>query len=103
MPSAKRLVPRSRPRAPEDGLLPQNPEAWLLTTARHSLVDVIRQPARVSERADARTPEGKLPGGRILFHRGEFPDERLKIALRAAHPAIIPPSTRRLCCQTVLG
>src|SRR5258707_12065434 len=26
---------------PRDGL-PQNPEAWLLTTARHSLIDVIR-------------------------------------------------------------
>src|SRR5213594_4892022 len=26
---------------PRDGV-PQNPEAWLLTTARHSLIDVIR-------------------------------------------------------------
>src|SRR5215468_654179 len=26
---------------PRDGL-PQNPEAWLLTTARHSLIDLVR-------------------------------------------------------------
>src|SRR5882672_359863 len=50
---------------PRDGL-PQNPEAWLLTTARHSLIDVIRHQRVVLERADARTPEGKLPGGEFV-------------------------------------
>src|SRR5271163_3320957 len=60
---------------PRDGL-PQNPEAWLLTTARHSLIDVIRHQRVVlaSELTLAllkeNSPEANLSA--------EFPDERLK-------------------------
>src|SRR6202047_538705 len=85
---------------PRDGV-PQNPEAWLLTTARHSLIDLVRhqQVALASEPT-------------LLLLRDEpkeatlspqFPDERLKLLFVCAHPAIDPAMHTPLMLQTVLG
>jgi len=85
---------------PRDGL-PQNPEAWLLTTARHSLIDVIRHQRVVlaSEPTLAllkeNSPEANLST--------EFPDERLKLLFVCAHTAIDPAMHTPLMLQTVLG
>src|SRR6266851_4725536 len=85
---------------PRDGL-PQNPEAWLLTTARHSLIDVIRHQRVVlaSEPTLAllkeNSPEANLST--------EFTDERLKLLFVCAHPAIDPAMHTPLMLQTVLG
>src|SRR5437660_2217068 len=85
---------------PRDGL-PQNPEAWLLTTARHSLIDVIRHQRVVlaSEPALALLKENS-PGANLST---EFPDERLKLLFVCAHPAIDPAMHTPLMLQTVLG
>jgi RNA polymerase sigma-70 factor (ECF subfamily) len=85
---------------PRDGL-PQYPEAWLLTTARHSLIDVIRHQRVVlaSEPTLAllkeNSPEANLST--------EFPDERLKLLFVCAHPGIDPAMHTPLMLQTVLG
>ena len=51
---------------PRDGV-PQNPEAWLLTTARHSLIDLIRhQQVAVSQRANSPAPQGRAQGGHLV-------------------------------------
>ena len=85
---------------PRDGL-PQNPEAWLLTAARHSLIDVIRH-QRVVLASDStlallkeNSPEANLST--------EFPDERLKLLFVCAHPAIDSAMHTPLMLQTVLG
>jgi RNA polymerase sigma-70 factor (ECF subfamily) len=85
---------------PRDGL-PQNPEAWLLTTARHSLIDVIRHQRVVlaSESTLALLKENSPEAN--LFT--EFPDERLKLLFVCAHPAIDPAMHTPLMMQTVLG
>lgn len=83
-----------------DGV-PQNPEAWLLTTARHSLVDFFRHQKVVTE------SEPNL----LLFTQTSvetpmepaFPDERLKLLFVCAHPAIDPAMHTPLMLQTVLG
>ena len=85
---------------PRDGL-PQNPEAWLLTTARHSVIDFVRHQRVVS---DSETN---------LLHLAQsstedtleinFPDERLKLLFVCAHPAIDPAMHTPLMLQTVLG
>ena len=85
---------------PRDGL-PQNPEAWLLTAARYSLIDVIRHQHVVlaSEPTLAllreNSPEVNLSA--------EFSDERLKLLFVCAHPAIDPAMHTPLMLQTVLG
>jgi predicted RNA polymerase sigma factor len=85
---------------PQDGV-PQNPEAWLLTAARRSFIDLVRhrQVAAASE-----------PTLLLLREESEdmssstvFPDERLKLLFLCAHPAIDPAMHTPLMLQTVLG
>jgi predicted RNA polymerase sigma factor len=85
---------------PRDGV-PQNPEAWLLTTARHSLIDLVRH----QQVAVASEPTLLLlrdePKEATLA--AEFPDERLKLLFVCTHPAIDPAIHTPLMLQTVLG
>jgi predicted RNA polymerase sigma factor len=85
---------------PRDGL-PQNPEAWLLTAARHSIIDLIRHQRVVSK---------SEPTLRLLKEdrtemdlATDFPDERLKLLFVCTHPAIDPAMHTPLMLQTVLG
>jgi predicted RNA polymerase sigma factor len=85
---------------PRDGV-PKNPEAWLLKTARNSLVDFYRHQRVVSE------SEPDL----LLFTQNaeedpletNFSDERLKLLFVCAHPAIDAAIHTPLMLQTVLG
>jgi RNA polymerase sigma-70 factor (ECF subfamily) len=85
---------------PRDGL-PQNPEAWLLTAARHSIIDLIRHQRVVSESEPTLL---LLKGGSAEMNLSTgFPDERLKLLFVCAHPAIDPAIHTPLMLQTVLG
>jgi RNA polymerase sigma-70 factor (ECF subfamily) len=85
---------------PRDGV-PGNPEAWLITTARHALIDVVRR-QHVSLAAQATL--SRLQGGSTEPELGlNFPDERLKLLFVCAHPAIDPAMHTPLMLQTVLG
>src|SRR5467141_4110510 len=85
---------------PRDGV-PQNPEAWLLTTARHSFIDHVRH----RQVAEASEPTLKLlrEDSMETTLSAEFPDERLKLLFVCAHPAIDPAMHTPLMLQTVLG
>ena len=85
---------------PRDGV-PPKPEAWLLTTARHRLIDRARH-----ERMRA----ASLPTLELLTEESDeaasadkFPDERLKLLFVCAHPAIDPSVHTPLMLQCVLG
>jgi len=87
---------------PREGV-PQNPEAWLLTAARHSLIDAIRH-ERVVLESEPRlefltedSTEATLPTST------QFPDERLKLLFVCAHPAIDQAMHTPLMLQSVLG
>src|SRR5215510_11290005 len=85
---------------PRDGV-PQNPEGWLLTTARRSFIDRARhqrvalasEPALLFLGEDSKEEPSSM----------EFPDERLKLLFVCAHPAIDPAMHTPLMLQTVLG
>jgi predicted RNA polymerase sigma factor len=85
---------------PQNGV-PQNPEAWLLTAARRSLIDVIRhqhvvagaEPTLVLLKENSMEPDLSTA----------FPDERLKLLFVCAHPSIDPAMHTPLMLQTVLG
>jgi len=81
---------------PRDGV-PQNPEAWLLTTARHSFIDQVRH----RQVAEASEPTLKLlrEDSMEMTLSAEFPDERLKLLFVCAHRRSIRPCTRRLCSR----
>src|SRR5689334_12477760 len=81
--------------------VPQNPEAWLLTTARHSLIDFFRH----QQVALASEPDLLLltQDSSKAVMETNFPDERLKLLFVCAHPAIDSTMHTPLMLQTVLG
>src|SRR3984893_13365400 len=85
---------------PRDGV-PQNPEAWLLTAARRSFIDLVRhrQVALASEPTLLLLREAREE----MTLSVEFPDERLKLLFVCAHPAIDPAMHTPLMLQAVLG
>lgn len=91
---------------PRDGV-PDRPEAWLLAVARRQMIDDARH-ERV--KADA-TPALRLAAERrqagSALGDGDlddvFPDERLKLMLVCAHPAIDAGARTPLMLQAVLG
>ncbi len=85
---------------PQNGL-PQNPEAWLLTAARRSLIDVIRHQGVVARAEPTLTLLKENSMG--LPFSTVFPDERLKLLFVCAHPSIDSAMHTPLMLQTVLG
>jgi predicted RNA polymerase sigma factor len=85
---------------PRNGI-PQAPEAWLLTAARHSLIDTVRHQRVVTESE----PTLQLLQENYMetISATQFPDERLKLLFVCAHPAIDPNMHTPLMLQTVLG
>ena len=85
---------------PRDGV-PRNPEAWLLTAARHSLIDFIRhqQVVLAGEPTLLLLRENSMETTLAT----KFPDERLKLLFVCAHPAIDRTMHTPLMLQTVLG
>lgn len=83
------------------GGLPRNPEAWLLTTARRSLIDFMRHQRVVlaSEPTLLLLKENSTEASLAT----QFPDERLKLLFVCAHPAIDLAMHTPLMLQTVLG
>jgi predicted RNA polymerase sigma factor len=84
---------------PQDGV-PQNPEAWLLTSARHSFIDLVRH-RRVAEASEPTLVLLREEADEVTV--SEFPDDRLKLLFVCAHPAIDPAMHTPLMLQTVLG
>ena len=85
---------------PVDGV-PRDPEAWLLTAARHRFIDAVRHERMRADHADtlrllaSEKRQGEAAGG--------FPDERLRLFFVCAHPAIDSAVHTPLMLQTVLG
>lgn len=82
--------------------VPDNPEAWLLVTARRRLIDQARQ---------AKVKTSVINTLKLFSEEGRddpemevaFPDERLKLLFICAHPAIAPEIRTPLMLQIVLG
>src|SRR5882724_8112612 len=85
---------------PRDGV-PGKPAAWLLTAARHRLVD--HQRHNSVRAAGARTFELAAEEAGAASAAPEFPDERLRLLFTCAHPAIDADVHTPLMLQTVLG
>ncbi len=86
---------------PRDGV-PQQPEAWLLTAARHRLIDQARRRRVRSDHLDTirRLTEGTAGPPAFV---NSFPDRRVELLFVCAHPAIDPALHTPLMLQTVLG
>ena len=92
---------------PEHGV-PNKPEAWLLVTARHRLIDTIRR-TQVQDKVLNGLKLSNLESltepalDAVSFDAASFPDDRLKLLFICAHPAIDATMHTPLMLQTVLG
>jgi predicted RNA polymerase sigma factor len=86
---------------PIDGV-PKQPEAWLLTAARHRLIDQARR-QRVRDHHGESL--GRLATDSAVTAAGgdAFPDRRAELLFVCAHPVIDPALHTPLMLQTVLG
>ncbi len=81
---------------------PDEPERWLLTTAKRRLVDAMRRESTRRNKSDAVRELIEL--GADEGDRGEpLGDERLALMFVCAHPAIDPGVRTALMLQAVLG
>lgn len=86
---------------PDKGV-PQSPEAWIITAARRKLIDHSRKQRTRADAASAlllAAEEAEAEARNVE----PFPDERLKLMLICAHPAIDASVRTPLMLQTVLG
>jgi RNA polymerase sigma-70 factor, ECF subfamily len=85
-------------RWPRDGI-PENPEGWLMTTAKNRRLDVLRRNARSPVIAAEELPD-------VMADDDEaeaIPDKRLQLMFVCAHPAIDASVHTPLMLQVVLG
>jgi RNA polymerase sigma-70 factor (ECF subfamily) len=89
---------------PKDGV-PEQPEAWLLTAARHRLTDQARRVrVRKGHEDELRRLIAAREEGAASAEGGEaFPDRRAELLFVCAHPAIDAATRTPLMLQTVLG
>ena len=86
---------------PRDGV-PRQPESWLLTAARHRLIDQARR-RRVRDDHEGTLQRLADESAATEAERGAFPDRRAELLFVCAHPAIEPALHTPLMLQTVLG
>ena len=90
---------------PRDGV-PTNPPGWLLTTARRRVLDRLRAEAVAVRTLPRLAVEAELAEEvqRVMADAGEtIRDERLRLVLLCAHPALAPESASALTLRLVLG
>jgi RNA polymerase sigma-70 factor (ECF subfamily) len=87
-------------RWPTDGL-PDNPGAWITTTARNRAIDRLRRERRLRERSDTLRQLARLEA--LGDEMSEIPDERLRLIFTCCHPALAPDARVAITLRTVGG
>ncbi len=92
-------------RWPTDGV-PDNPAAWLLTTARRRVLDRLRAEsmARRKQPLLVTDAERRQDGGGAMADPGDLvEDDLLRLVLMCTHPALAAESASALALRLVLG
>jgi predicted RNA polymerase sigma factor len=90
---------------PRDGV-PANPPAWLLTAARRRILDRLRAEAVAARALPRLAVESDLQeeAQRVMVDAGEpVRDERLRLVMLCAHPALSRENAAALTLRLVLG
>ncbi|MDQ6642239.1 MAG: RNA polymerase subunit sigma-24 [Actinomycetota bacterium] len=84
---------------------PANAAGWLLTVARRRVIDRLRSEVVASKKLPMLAVEADLQerAEKIMSDAGEVFDERLRLVLLCAHPALAPESAAALTLRLVLG
>lgn len=90
---------------PRDGA-PDNPPAWLLTSARRRVLDRLRAESMVHRKAPLLVTDVEQSQDRSVAMAdpgGLIEDERLRLVLMCTHPALAPEAASALALRLVLG
>ncbi|HEY1338411.1 MAG TPA: RNA polymerase sigma factor [Bryobacteraceae bacterium] len=82
--------------------VPEFPRAWIIQTARHKAIDLIRARARHNEKHEeiARLTETVVEAD---YDTDEIPDDRLRLIFTCCHPALAPEAQVALTLRTLGG
>lgn len=86
--------------------VPGNAPAWLLTAARRRIVDRLRSDSVLARRMPVLAVDAEVQeeARRVMADDGEaVPDERLRLVLLCAHPALAVQSAAALTLRLVIG
>jgi RNA polymerase sigma-70 factor, ECF subfamily len=81
--------------------VPEDPTAWLFTTARHRAIDRLRRERIGREKAAAAAQIAELQAMGDDMH--EIPDDRLRLLFTCCHPALALEARVALTLRTVAG
>jgi RNA polymerase sigma-70 factor, ECF subfamily len=89
-------------RWPQEGL-PENPRAWLISTARFKAIDAMRRRVRFDAAQDDIATT--LHGAEFPADAGEeeLPDDRLRLIFTCCHPTLAPEGRAALTLREVCG
>jgi len=84
---------------------PTNPRAWIVSTARHKAIDVLRRSGRFEAiRGElARSAETETAATLAEATDTAIPDERLRLIFTCCHPALAPEAQVALALRTLCG
>jgi len=87
---------------PRDGL-PQNPGAWITTTARHKAIDRLRRRQSFDQKRLQLIDLTQSPAAPDDVEIDSIPDERLKLIFTCCHPALSLEAQVALTLRTLGG
>ena len=83
---------------------PNNPQAWLISAARHKAIDRMRRDRRFDVDSDEVLRSAcAAPQPEDEPDEGMFPDDRLRLIFTCCHPALPADSRAALTLRTVCG
>src|SRR4051794_27756875 len=85
-----------------DGV-PEFPRAWMVQTARHKAIDLIRSRTRSQEKAALYVSELDQTIDHPDFDGDEIPDDRLRLIFTCCHPALAPDAQVALTLRALGG
>jgi RNA polymerase sigma-70 factor, ECF subfamily len=82
---------------------PDNPAAWLITTARNRAIDRIRRERTLAAKTRLLEPEEAVEDDVIEFAEDQIGDERLELLFTCCHPALSSEAQVALTLRTLGG
>ena len=85
------------------GAVPDNPGAWLVTTARHRAIDRLRRDRVLAAKLPLLVPERTQETAEDSVVESPIPDERLELVFMCCHPALAIEAQVALTLRAVGG